>query len=478
MASALPPVTFPAADDPEVSCIVVAHGGLDLLRRTVADLASTVDAAAELIVVDNPTASGPADLGWLSGAQVIANPTNVGFGPAVDQATLVARAPVVVLVNPDVQLTPGWLDPLRRALAEGAVAASPRLVDPDGTTQELGSVVGPDGETLAFGRGPADALADDRVRRPVDYASAACLAVARAELLAVGGFDASWGAGYFEDVDLAQRWGEDGRRIEIVPEVAVVHHRHATTSASVAAAMMDERRAAFVARWGRRLRGRPSLTDVVSRPHRLRSAVELARPDRLLVLAGRDDRLVRVALGLAHHRRDLAVTLVCLGASRVDDDLVEVVDDRHLDEAWFATRRLVALYAVTSVDAAARWGELLDGVVRPVVTLVVDDDRLVDAAEADDRSADLAEAEDGRWAIPVAGRVGAGGATAGGRAAGGATAGGGAAGGATAGGGAAGPAHRRWAAPLVEGEPGAEWCERLADRFGLVPGGPTGSAGR
>ena len=371
---------------PDVSVVIVAHGRPDLLARTIDSLTlTTADTDVELIVVDNPTEHGPVTLPTLpETATVIRNEINVGFGAAVNQAALVATARVLVLLNPDVELTVGWLPPLLAHLDGDAsvVAVSPRLVDPDGTTQEIGSVVGPAGETLALGRGPAAELADDDVVRPVDYVSAACLAVSTDAFLAEGGFDAVYGAGYFEDVDLLFRFARRGWRTEVVPSVPVVHHRHGTSSAEAAAQLMDERREGFVRQWRGELEDRPSLTDVESRPHRLRSARELRRPDRLLVLAQDLPVLTAIGRGLAEHRPDLAVTVVSEAPPGSLGDRVQLVDPRRFDADWLARHRLVFGSVLASTKIPPELLALVETYVGPLVRLVYDDDLIVDARGA------------------------------------------------------------------------------------------------
>lgn len=369
---------------PVLSAIVVAHGRPDLLAETLGSLRRTVTIPAELIVVDNPTAAGPTPLPELGEwATVVRNEINVGFGAAVDQAALLATGRLLLLLNPDIELPPGWLAPLIDHLEsdDRIVAVSPRLVDPDGATQEIGSVVGPAGETLSLGRGPAVALADDAVVRPVDYASAACLLVDADAFAAEGGFDAGFGAGYFEDVDLLYRFAKAGWRTEVVPQVAVAHHRHGTAGGERAAQLMDERRAGFVETWRAELVGRPSLTDVVSRPHRLRSAREIRRPDRLLVLGHGSTTLPALAEGLADARRDLAVTLVADDPAPPGAGMgarVELVGRDELDAAWSAAHRLVFTAVIASEAVPADVLDLVDGVVEPMIRIAYDGGALID----------------------------------------------------------------------------------------------------
>jgi GT2 family glycosyltransferase len=45
-------------------------------------------------------------------ARLLRNPANIGFGRAVNQGLAIARAPLVLVINPDCQLGAGALEPL------------------------------------------------------------------------------------------------------------------------------------------------------------------------------------------------------------------------------------------------------------------------------------------------------------------------------------------------------------------------------
>jgi GT2 family glycosyltransferase len=69
-----------------------------------------------LLVVDNASCDGSADLAAAAGAHVLRNDTNRGFSAAVNQALAVAEGELVQLVNPDCYLEPAYLATLLAAL--------------------------------------------------------------------------------------------------------------------------------------------------------------------------------------------------------------------------------------------------------------------------------------------------------------------------------------------------------------------------
>ena len=360
---------------PLASVVVVAYGGAAELDTCLDSVRRHTGPDHEVVVVVNPRPDDP--VADPAGADVVVrNDRNVGFGPAVDQAALVAVAPRLALLNPDALVGPGWLEPLVAALDAdpAAVAVSPRLVDPDATVQEVGSVLGRGGHSLALGRPPAGALAGDRHVHAVDYASAACLVVDRTAFVAAGGFDAVFAPGYFEDADLAQRWGVAGRRVLVEPSVAVTHARHASFGAAGAVARMDANRPVVAARWSARLADRPPLVDFETRPHRLWALRDLTRPDRLLAVLDqpRPDRVAAV-VDLARRRPDLAVTLaVPAGTDVPSGPRIERVDAAAVGERWLRDRLLHHPHVVLDEAADDRLAHLVAVLQRPVTAVVGD----------------------------------------------------------------------------------------------------------
>jgi GT2 family glycosyltransferase len=228
---------------PEVSAIIVNYNaGRDLalaLRSVQTDCAQI---PWEAVVVDNASTDGSTSaVETFPQATLIRNANNVGFGRAVNQAVALSRAPLLLLLNPDCQLSIGATATLRAVLdIEPACAiVGPRILDPDGGVQ--GSARGdPDMLTGLFGRTGAlralmpfltvakrNVLVEDAVRSRassvvVDWLSGACLLVRRNAFLAAGGFDERFFM-YWEDADLCRRLRGQGCTIRYVPGASAVH---------------------------------------------------------------------------------------------------------------------------------------------------------------------------------------------------------------------------------------------------------------
>jgi N-acetylglucosaminyl-diphospho-decaprenol L-rhamnosyltransferase len=228
------------------SVVYVSWHDTNVLVRSLRQLAAVADAddALEVIVAVNeagPEVLAAIEAAW-PGARVIANPENLGFGPACNQAAAVAAGEILLFLNPDTLARPGAIEEVRRAFdaRPDAVAVAPRLVD-------VGPMCGEDQEHFQLRRLPTlradlrellliDRLAphnrwhrhhrylDEDRERPIEVgqAAAAALAVRREAFEAIGGFDERFWPAYWEDVDLCARLLQRGT-IVYWPSARVAH---------------------------------------------------------------------------------------------------------------------------------------------------------------------------------------------------------------------------------------------------------------
>ena len=109
---------------PQLSVIVVhwrAEADLALLLAALPD-----DERFEVLVVDN----GSSRLPPLGRARLVHGGANLGFGGGADLGAAVARAPLLLVLNPDVCPQPGALE--AQASLPSQIAAAIRRASPDG----------------------------------------------------------------------------------------------------------------------------------------------------------------------------------------------------------------------------------------------------------------------------------------------------------------------------------------------------------
>jgi GT2 family glycosyltransferase len=268
---------------PVVSIITVTYGTGPVVLEMLDAVARYTPVTHEVIVVDNLPGDGRTRTAELlvsrSDVQLIEADENFGFSGGNNLGAHRAAGEFLCFLNADVIVADGWLEPLLAALDDPIVGiAAPVLVDPDGSLQEAGQLLYPDGCTAAVG-GPEVMRHDlsQAFSRDVDYASAACWLVRRDEFLALGGFDERYRPAYFEDVDYALRLEQVGQRTRLVAGTPVVHHHGKATTVD-AAPIAERSRDTLRAIWADRLTRQPP------RPNDDTSA--LTNRDRLVLKAG------------------------------------------------------------------------------------------------------------------------------------------------------------------------------------------------
>ena len=232
---------------------VVTYNSAQDVERCLAAIYAQLPAGAEVVVVDNNSADGTAELvrERFPQAHLIANPRNTGFGSANNQAIRASNGEYVVLVNPDCELAPGALDGLVRFMARHprAAVAGGRLRYADGSFQHsafrfpsLAQVLldfFPLNWRLAESRwnGRYPRAWDERAFR-IDFPLGALMCVRRAAIDQVGLFDERFFM-YVEEVDWCYRFQRAGWEIWHCPDALAVHHGGRSTRQQAAAMFVE-----------------------------------------------------------------------------------------------------------------------------------------------------------------------------------------------------------------------------------------------
>jgi GT2 family glycosyltransferase len=217
------------------------------LGECLKSLASQTYRDFEVVVVDNSGEGRSREAAAATGARLIANPSNEGFGAAVNRGWDTSRAPLLAVLNDDTVAHPDWLGRLVGAMERrpdvGMCAPQVRLARTD-LLDSAGMLVAADGSSKQRGHGqPARDF--DR-EEEVLFPSACAALYRRAMIEQIGGFDEDFFL-YSEDTDLGLRARWAGWKCLYVPR-AVVEHRYSHTSgaASPLKAYLVERNRLYV----------------------------------------------------------------------------------------------------------------------------------------------------------------------------------------------------------------------------------------
>ncbi len=207
----------------------------------------------EVIFVDDGSTDGTR--AWLDTLadprlRVLLNPRNLGYAAANNRAAAAARGRLLALLNNDLILLPGWLEPMLAAHAALGERAGPvgnvQLDARTGAVDHAGLVVNLTGKPMHARTRPSwPARLLQPVRR-VPAVTGACLLIERAAWEKLGGFDEGFVNGG-EDIDLCFRARAAGLETVVALRSTVRHH----VSSSPGRKARDEQNSYRLAlRWG------------------------------------------------------------------------------------------------------------------------------------------------------------------------------------------------------------------------------------
>ena len=218
---------------PLVSLIILNWNGMRFLKECLDSLSLQSFRDFETILLDNGSSDGSVDLvrdtyPWV---RLVALPANLGFAEGNNRALEECRGELIVTVNNDTRLDPGFLAalvlPVHADPRIGMVAAKMLNYYEKGRIDSAGVRIMPNGMGQNVGVGELDAGQYDASGEVFGPCAGAAL-YRRAMLDEVGFFDPSFFA-YYEDLDLAWRGRLAGWRCVTAPD-AVVYHVHSATS--------------------------------------------------------------------------------------------------------------------------------------------------------------------------------------------------------------------------------------------------------
>ena len=302
----LPPLRrAPARSDPEASIVVVSYGTLTVTRLCLETvLAHTEPPSLELIVVDNGSTDGSLEYllelaGRDSRVRLVANSKNVGFPAACNQGLALAHGGLLVLLNNDTMVPPGWLARLAAHLDDPGTG----LVGP--VTNRIGNEAEVETAYETWGGFLDEALARGSSRSgafEIPTLTMFCLALRREVFERLGPLDTRFGAGTLEDDDYSARARDAGYRLLCAEDVLVHHFGEGSFGRLFGTGeysrLIEKNRVLYEQKWGRPWRQykrrQPAAYEELVAHLREVLATSLPAGSTVLVVSKGDERLLEL----------------------------------------------------------------------------------------------------------------------------------------------------------------------------------------
>jgi GT2 family glycosyltransferase len=295
------------------SIVIVSYGNLVFTRICLESLLASTDRPEyEVIVVDNGSRDG--SLGYLRGlaeqharVRLVANRRNIGFAAACNQGLALARGAVLVLLNNDTMVTPGWLGRLVAYAQQEGIGLAGAVTNRIGNEAEVPTSYRTWGECLDFARDLALTRAGETLE--IGTVTMFCLAMRRDVHHLLGPLDTQFEVGTLEDDDYSMRARAAGLKTICADDVFVHHFGEASFGKLIPsgeyADVLERNKQRFEKKWGRPWQPyerRPSLAyaSLTERVHQI-VAENVPRGATVLVVSRGDDNLVRFEGWQAKH---------------------------------------------------------------------------------------------------------------------------------------------------------------------------------
>ena len=295
------------------SVIMATSNNLVFARLSLESLlANTNRESYEVVIVDNGS-GGPAAQYLQQLAhdhahiRVLVNDRNVGFARANNQALAVAKGQILILLNDDTIVPPGWLEGLVVHANDPAVGIVGPVTNRAGNEAEIEALYRTYGELLQFSQSYVQANRGKQSDIPV--ATMFCAAMRRDVYEKLGPLDEGFETGLFEDDDYAMRARAAGYRV-VCAEDVFVHHFGQASIGKLATSekygrLFESNRRRWEAKWGmpwqpHRHRQSPEYEFLLERIRDVANRILPAQAAVLVVSKG-DDQLLKLGDCRARH---------------------------------------------------------------------------------------------------------------------------------------------------------------------------------
>ncbi len=217
--------------DELVDLVIVNYNTLDYLKKNIESIKKHTELPYQLIVVDNGSNDGSLKyLRKMTDILLIENEENLGYAQACNQGILAGNGEYIILLNSDIEVTAGWLNPLiETAREEDTAVVGPKLINKEG------EIVGAGVKVLDEKGSPRGWKIKDgpdiySKKEEVLSVGGACYLIKRELLPILGLFDEGYFF-YYEEFDYSLRAREKGYKVIYNPESTIYHHHEGSLKA-------------------------------------------------------------------------------------------------------------------------------------------------------------------------------------------------------------------------------------------------------
>jgi GT2 family glycosyltransferase/glycosyltransferase involved in cell wall biosynthesis len=339
--------------DGKVSIIIPVFNRAELTFQCLRSLSLGSNKIKEVILFDNLSTDETNLLSKkIRGLTYFRNSSQMHYLESCNTSAELCSAEFLLFLNNDTELMPEAIDKALEVFESssqiGAVGA--KLIFPDGSLQEAGSVFFKNGICAGYGRGEDPNSPEFQFRRVVDYCSGAFLLTPKNLFDSCGRFSLEYLPAYYEEADYCAQLQQKGLKVMYEPRAVVQHWEFASSSAQEnAISLQNKNRLIFLKRNKLLLDTKFAAPEPESRQSvMLRARSAASGEKRILII---DERLPRVSYGAGYPRANSIVkALLSLGWKISIYPAIFVEDNESISEIYKDVPREV------EVLATGTWG--------------------------------------------------------------------------------------------------------------------------
>lgn len=219
---------------PTLAVVILNWNGKKYLEQFLPFVLASTYSNMVVYVADNASTDGSVAFveSEFPSVRIIKNPSNEGFAEGYNLALKQVKEEFLVLLNSDIEVTPGWIEPIMQLFMNfpEVAAVQPKILDfYNRKSFEYAGAAGGwiDRYGYPFSKGRIfDVLEEDNLQydkpESIFWASGAALFIRHSAFDAVGGFDPYFFA-HQEEIDLCWRLQLAGHRIMSCPASCIYH---------------------------------------------------------------------------------------------------------------------------------------------------------------------------------------------------------------------------------------------------------------